>query len=213
MTAPLTPNHQPPHDPDWPPPPPPPLGPDGDPITAAEVLRGVVVTLVSAVAGALLGLLWLWLAPSVLLISDGKGVYLRDSEGESAIGADGTFVLLALAFGAVAALVVFLARRAGGVPLVLGLALGGILGSLLAWGVGTHLGPARDVVAHAKAVGPGVVFEAPLELNMAAAAMLAWPLAAMIVHLSLTALFGPRDPEPDYWGPQPQPKKPEQKSL
>ncbi|MFI9743914.1 DUF2567 domain-containing protein [Streptomyces sp. NPDC052494] len=209
MTAPLTPPHQPPHDPDWPPPPPP-LGPEGDPITAAEVVRGGIVALVSAVTGALLGLLWLWLAPRVLLISDGKGVFLRDSEGESAIGADGKFVLLALAFGAVAGLVVFLWRREGGVPLVLGLALGGVLGSLLAWGVGTYFGPERDVVAHAKAVGPNVTFEAPLELNMAAAAMLAWPLAAMIVHLALTALFGPRDPEPDYWGPQDQPQQPRQ---
>ena len=210
MTAPLTPPHQPPHDPDRTAPPPPPYGPDGDPITAAEVVRGGVVALVSAVTGALLGLLWLWLAPRVLLISDGKGVFLRDSEGESAIGADGKFVLLALAFGAVAGLVVFLWRREGGVPLVLGLALGGILGSLLAWGVGTYFGPERDVVAHAKAVGPNVTFEAPLELNMAAAAMLAWPLAAMIVHLALTALFGPRDPEPDYWGPQDQPQQPQQ---
>ncbi|MFC9705445.1 DUF2567 domain-containing protein [Streptomyces sp. NPDC056943] len=218
MTAPLTPPHQPPHDPDWPAPPPPQHGPAGDPITAAEVVLGGVVALVSTAVGALLGVLWLWQAPLVLLISDGKGVYLRDSEGESAIGADGTFVLLALAFGAVAALVVFLLRRQGGVPLVLGLALGGVLGSLVAWGVGTSFGPARDVVAHAKSVGPNVVFEAPLELNMAAAAMLAWPLAAMIVHLALTALFGPRDPEPEYWGPQDQPPhpkqaQPEQKSL
>ncbi|MEU4060906.1 DUF2567 domain-containing protein [Streptomyces wedmorensis] len=204
MTAPLTPPHQPPRDPDWPPQPPPHHGPAGDPITGAEVVQGVVVALVSAVAGAVLGFLWLTLAPRVLLISDGKGVYLRDSEGESAIGADGTFVLLALAFGAVAALVVFLLRRKGGVPLVLGLALGGVLGSLLAWGIGTTFGPTDDVVAHAKAVGPNVTFEAPLELNLAAAAMLAWPLAAMIVHLALTAAFGPRDPEPEPWD-QPKP--------
>ncbi|MFF7851255.1 DUF2567 domain-containing protein [Streptomyces sp. NPDC003444] len=197
MTAPLTPPHQPqPHDPDWPPPPPPTPGPAGDPITAAEVIQGVLVTAVSAVAGALLGVLWLNLAPRVLLVSDGKGVYLRNSEGESAIGADGTFVLLALAFGAVAGLVVFLLRRRGGVPLVLGLAVGGILGSLLAWGVGTHFGPTSDVVAHAKAVGPNVTFEAPLELNLGIAALLAWPLAAMIAHLALTAAFGPRDPDP-----------------
>ncbi|CAM5475431.1 hypothetical protein STANM309S_06053 [Streptomyces tanashiensis] len=163
-----------------------------------------MVTLASAVAGALLGVLWLNLAPRVLLISDGKGVYLRNSEGEQAIGADGTFVLLALAFGAVAALVVFLLRRKGGVPLVLGLALGGGLGSLLAWGIGTHFGPTADVVAHAKAVGPNVTFEAPLELNLGAAAMLAWPLAAMIVHLALTAVLGPRDPEPEPWD-QPKP--------
>ncbi|WP_411111263.1 DUF2567 domain-containing protein [Streptomyces sp. c-19] len=208
MTAPLTPPHQPPpHDPDWPPPPPPMLGPAGDPITAAEVVQGVLVTLVSAVAGALLGVLWLNLAPRVLLISDGEGVYLRNSEGEAAIGSDGTFVLLALAFGAIAGLVVFLLRRKGGVPLVLGLAVGGVLGSLLAWGLGTYFGPARDVVAHAKAVGPNVAFEAPLELNLGAAAMLAWPLAATIVHLALTALFGPRDPEPEPWD-QPKPYAP-----
>ncbi|MFJ4339677.1 DUF2567 domain-containing protein [Streptomyces sp. NPDC088915] len=197
MTAPLTPPHQPqPHDPAWPPPPPPTSGPDGDPITAAEVIQGVLVTVVSAVAGALLGVLWLNLAPRVLLVSDGKGVYLQNSEGESAIGADGTFVLLALAFGAVAGVVVFLLRRRGGIPLVLGLAAGGVLGSLLAWGLGTHFGPTSDVVAHAKAVGPRVAFEAPLELNLGAAALLAWPLAAMIAHLSLTAAFGPRDPDP-----------------
>ncbi|WP_306326711.1 DUF2567 domain-containing protein [Streptomyces venezuelae] len=205
MTAPLTPPHQPPpHDHHTTPPPPPMLGPAGDPITAAEVLQGVLVTVVSAIAGAVLGVLWLNLAPRVLLISDGKGVYLRNSEGEAAIGSDGTFVLLALAFGAVAALVVFLLRRKGGVPLVLGLALGGVLGSLLAWGLGTYFGPTSDVVAHAKAVGPGVAFEAPLELNLGAAAMLAWPLAAMIVHLALTAALGPRDPEPELWD-QPKP--------
>ncbi|MDV9193302.1 DUF2567 domain-containing protein [Streptomyces sp. SR27] len=205
MTAPLTPPHQPtPHDSDGAPPPPPPHGPAGDPITAAEVLQGVLVTVVSALAGALLGVLWLNLAPRVLLVSDGRGVYLSNSEGEAAIGADGTFVLLALAFGAVAAIVVFLLRRKGGVPLVLGLAIGGVLGSLLAWGLGVYFGPTGDVVAHAKAVGPNVAFEAPLELNLAAAAMLAWPLAAMIVHLALTAVFGPRDPEPDPWD-QPKP--------
>ncbi|MGW3391273.1 DUF2567 domain-containing protein [Streptomyces cinereoruber] len=197
MTAPLTPPHQPqPHDPAWPPPPPPPSGPEGDPITAAEVIQGVLVTVVSAVAGALLGVLWLNLAPRVLLVSDGKGVYLRNSEAETAIGSDGTFVLLALAFGAVAGLAVFLLRRRGGVPLVLGLAAGGVLGSLLAWGLGTHFGPASDVVAHAKQVGPNVPFDAPLELHLGAAALLAWPLAAMIVHLALTAAFGPRDPDP-----------------
>ncbi|MFI9120858.1 DUF2567 domain-containing protein [Streptomyces bikiniensis] len=197
MTAPLTPPHQPqPHDPAWPPPPPPPSGPDGDPITAAEVIQGALVTVVSAAAGALLGVLWLNLAPRVLLVSDGKGVYLRNSEAETAIGSDGTFVLLALAFGAVAGLAVFLLRRRGGVPLVLGLAAGGVLGSLLARGLGTHFGPTSDVVARAKQVGPDVPFDAPLELHLGAAALLAWPLAAMIVHLALTAAFGPRDPDP-----------------
>ncbi|MEV6328192.1 DUF2567 domain-containing protein [Streptomyces sp. NPDC051909] len=206
MTAPLTPPHQPPpHDHHRPEPLPALPAPDGAPGTAAELRQSAVVVALSVVAGAVLGLLWLWLAPRTTLFSDGKAVFLKNSEGEAAIGTDGTFVLIALGFGALAALLVFLIHRHGGVALVLGLALGGVLGSLLGWGVGVWLGPERDVVAHAKAVGPDVPFDAPLELNMWAAAMLAWPIAAMIVHLALTALFGPRDPEPEDgpWPPAP----------
>ncbi|CAM5346301.1 AAA family ATPase OS=Streptomyces viridochromogenes OX=1938 GN=ACM01_24065 PE=4 SV=1 [Streptomyces viridochromogenes] len=164
-----------------------------------ELREGAVVTVVVALLGALLGVLWWRLAPSVPLVGDvvddGWIVYFKDSEGEQAIGVDGTFTLLALAFGLVSAVAVFLWRRRGGVPLVVGLALGGFLGSLLAWRIGVWLGPTEDVVAHAKAVGKGVTFSAPLKLG-AKGAWLAWPLAALVVHLGLTALFGPREPDP-----------------
>ncbi|WP_093763295.1 DUF2567 domain-containing protein [Streptomyces sp. BpilaLS-43] len=208
MTAPLTPPHQPdPHDPWQAPPSGSRLASGGlVPPTAAErraeLVRAAVTALLLTAAGLLLGLLWLWLAPRVPLVSDDTAVYLKDSEGEEAIGADGTFVLLALAFGLVSAVAVFLLRRRGGIPLVVGLALGGLLGSLLAWGVGTWLGPTSDVVAHAKEAGKGVTFDAPLELHAVGAAVLAWPIAAMIVHLLLTWVFGPRDPEPEweFWG-------------
>ncbi|MER7665032.1 hypothetical protein [Streptomyces sp. NPDC096193] len=216
MTAPLTPPHQPsPNDP-WqtpqtgPVPAHPYHGTEGhegahpdDPDLRTDLRDGAVVLVAVAVAGVALGLLWLWLAPRVPLISDGKAVFLRDTEGEEAMGADGTFALLALAFGAVSAAVLFLLRRRGGITLVVALAVGGLLGSLLAWGVGTWLGPTDDVVAHAREVGKGVVFDAPLELN-AHGALLAWPVAAMVVHLALTALFGPRDVEPEWdaYGPK-----------
>lgn len=159
----------------------------------------MTVALFVTVAGIGLAFLWLWLAPRIPLISDGTAVFLSDSEGEEAIGADGTFVLLALAFGAVSAVLAFLFQRRGGIALVVGLAVGGVLGSLLAWRLGVWLGPTQDVVAHAREVGKGVVFDAPLRLRAKWAALLAWPLAAMAVHLGLTALFGPRDPEPE-WG-------------
>ncbi|MGW2181977.1 ABC transporter permease [Streptomyces sp. NPDC001732] len=165
------------------------LGPD--------LRRAAAVTALVTVSGVLLGLLWLWLAPRVPLISDDTAVFLSNSEGEEAIGADGTFVLLALAFGAASGALVFFFRRSGGIALVIGLALGGLLGSLLAWRLGVWLGPDQDVVAHARAVGKGVVFDAPLQLR-AKGVLLAWPLGAMAVHLGLTALFAPRDPEP--WG-------------
>ncbi|MEU0832046.1 ABC transporter permease [Streptomyces sp. NPDC005969] len=164
----------------------------------ADLRRAAVVAVLLTVAGLGLGLLWLWLSPRVPLISDSHAVFLKDSEGEEAIGSDGTFVLLALAFGAVSAVLAFWFHRRGGIALVVGIALGGLLGSLVAWGVGVWFGPERDVVAHAREVGKGVVFDAPLDLH-AKGALLAWSVAAMVVHLALTAAFGPRDPEPE-WG-------------
>ncbi|GGL84734.1 hypothetical protein GCM10010129_30600 [Streptomyces fumigatiscleroticus] len=169
-----------------------------------EVRQAAVITVAVALCGVLLGLLWWWLAPNVPLVGDVAGqdwvVYLKDSEGEQAAGVDGTFTLLALAFGALTAVVVFLFRRRGGVPLVVALTAGGLLASLLAWRLGMWLGPTKDVLAHAKEVGKGVTFSAPLELG-AKGALLAWPVAALLVHLGLTALFGPRDPDPCLQGP------------
>ncbi|WP_258177499.1 DUF2567 domain-containing protein [Streptomyces solincola] len=213
MTAPLTPPHQPPHGSsdgpapspaggaEWPPPHPSASWRTGDEAEekhdlAAEVRQGALAAVAVTATGLLLGLLWLWLAPRVPLISDGRAVLIKDNEGEGAIGGDAVFALLALGFGALTAAGVFLWRKRGGIPLVVGLALGGLLGSLLAWGVGTLLGPTHDVAGHARELGAGVTFDAPLELH-AYGAVLAWPIAAMLVHLGLTALFAPRDPEPD----------------
>ncbi|MCM2576486.1 hypothetical protein [Streptomyces meridianus] len=193
MTAPLTPHEEPPGDPSHSPPPR--QGADGERTGAAKVRQAALVTVLVALSGAVLGALWLWLAPHVLLVSDGKAVYFKNSEGEEAIGADGVFVLLALGFGVLSGALVFLVRRSGGIPIVVGLALGGLLGAVLAWRLGGWFGPAGDVAQHARRVGKGVVFDAPLQLR-AKGALLVWPVAALAVHLGLTALFGPRDPEP-----------------
>ncbi|MFE2279261.1 AAA family ATPase [Streptomyces sp. NPDC059454] len=164
----------------------------------AEIREAGVTAVAVALGGVLLGVLWWWLAPRVPLVGDVVGdnwvVYLKDSEGEHGIGVDGTFSLLALGFGAVSALAVFLVRRRGGVPLVVALAVGGLLGSVLAWRLGVWLGPASDVIAQARSAGKGVTFDAPLKLS-AKGALLAWPFAALVLHLGLTGLFGPRDPE------------------
>ncbi|MBT2412185.1 AAA family ATPase [Streptomyces sp. ISL-12] len=164
-----------------------------------ELWQAAVAAVSVAVSGALLGVLWWRLAPSVPLVGDVVDkswvVYLKDSEGEQAVGVDGTFTLLALAFGALSALVVFLVRRRGGVPLVVALGVGGLLGAVLAWRLGVWLGPTQDVIAHAREAGKGETFSAPLKLG-AKGALLAWPLAGLLVHLGLTALFAPRDPEP-----------------
>lgn len=174
------------HDP-WAPPP----APAAERERRRYVRHGVLVMLpVAALTGLLLALLWVWRAPRVPLISNGETVFLANSEGQEAVGIDGTFLLLGLALGAAAGVAVFLWRRDGGIPLVLGLAVGSLLGSLLAWRLGVLLGPGRDIAARAREVGAGTVFDAPLELN-AKPALLALPFAALAVHLVCTALWGP----------------------
>lgn len=108
-----------------------------------EVKEAAVVTVAVALAGVLLGVLWWWLAPHVPLVADDSAVYLKDTEGEQAIGVDGTFTLLALAFGAVSAVVVFLVRRRGGVPLVVALAVGVCSGRCSPGGSGSGSGRRR----------------------------------------------------------------------
>ena len=85
-----------------------------------------------------------------------RRVYLKDTEGEQAVGVDGTFALLALAFGVVSAARRLPVRRRGGVPLVVGARRR--RAARLAAGLAAR-GVARarrtDVVAHAKAVGQG----------------------------------------------------------
>lgn len=162
-----------------------------------ELRDGLLCALVVTVLGVALGAMWEWLAPHVPLFTDGTAVYLKDPEGEEAIGADGTFVLLSLAFGVVCGAGVFLRNRGGGLGVVLGLTLGAVLGSLVAWRVGMWLGPTSDVVAAAKQAGKGTTFNSPLELQ-SKVGMLAWPVAALVTNVGLLGAFGIRDPEPEY---------------
>lgn len=184
---------------------PPASSPPSRPDWGRALREFVVAALPTALIGGVpLSLLWWWLSPRVPVISDGEAVMLHNSEGQEAIAIDGTFLLAGLALGVVIGTAVFLLRRQGGPAVVLGLAVGAGLGSLLAWQLGIWLGPAEDVVSAALAAGPGVVFDAPLELD-ARGVLLGLPFGALAAHLICVALWGPRDPQPapaefPYWG-------------
>ena len=161
-----------------------------------EVRELLLVALAVAVSGVVLGLLWWLLASPVPYISDGENAFLRHTEGEETVAVDAVYVLLASALGAVSGLLVFLIRRNGGVAVVVGLALGSVLAGLIGWQLGELLGPSGDLAARAADVGRGETFEGPLRLH-STVGLLVWPLVALLVHLIITTLFGPRDPEPE----------------
>ncbi|MFE3630574.1 hypothetical protein [Streptomyces goshikiensis] len=157
------------------------------------------MALLVGVAGVLLGVLWVWLAPRVQYVSNGEAVFLRNTEGEGRIGSDGTFLLLSAGLGALSAVAVFLWRRRGGVPLVIGLGVGSVFAALVGWRVGLWLGPTSDLVVAAGKAGKGVPFDAPMQL-LAYGVLLGWPMVAILVHLGLTAVWGPKDlPAAEPW--------------
>ena len=102
----------------------------------------LAVTAALAVAGAPLGLLWSWLAPSVPVINAGRnGIVVNDPSPEEYIAADGWFTLIGFTFGLLAAVVVWLVlRRDRGPGLLLGVTLGGLACALVMWEVGRLVG-------------------------------------------------------------------------
>ncbi|MER0246716.1 hypothetical protein AAHZ94_33045, partial [Streptomyces sp. HSW2009] len=215
MTAPLTPSDQPPPTTGQQPYPGHPGGAHAaqdagragtGPGKYAEFRDAAIITAALTAVGAVLAVLWAWLAPRVQMVLIGNSVYPKNSESEEVIGGDGTFLLIALGVGLVSTAVVFCFRRSGGVPLVVALTVGGLLGSWVGWRFGIVLGPETDLAVSAREAGERVPFDGPLELK-AKGVLLAWPVAAMVMQLILTGLFGPRDPEPEHaaYAPAPAP--------
>ncbi|MFF7456101.1 hypothetical protein [Kitasatospora sp. NPDC008115] len=167
-----------------------------------ELRVGAATVLACLVLGVVMGGLWAWLAPKVPLVVDGNKILYGDPEGEQRAGADSVFVLLGLGMGVLTALGAFLVtrKRGGGIAVAVGLAAGGLLASVGAWGLGRWLGPGGDLVAEARRVGDGGHFQADIDLG-AYGAVLAWPMAAMVLLLALSAAFGKREEDPPpYWG-------------
>ncbi|MFC5662019.1 hypothetical protein ACFP3U_03375 [Kitasatospora misakiensis] len=170
-----------------------------------ELRIGAVTVLACLVLGVVMAGLWVWLAPKVPLVVDGNKILYADPEGEQRAGADSVFVLIGLGMGVLTALGAFLftRRRGGGIAVAVGLAVGGLLASVGAWGLGRWLGPSRDLIAQARRVGNGGHFQADIDLG-AYGAVLTWPMAAMVLLLALSAAFGKREEDPPpYWVPGP----------
>ena len=137
------------------------------------------------VAGAVTGVIWEMVTPlPQFQIVDGRALS-SEFDVESAIAADGWFAICAAVAGIVSAAVVFAAVRAARISALVGLTLGGLLASVLAWRVGVELGP-DSVRAAAAGLKDGETFSGPLELS-ALGVLFSWPLTAVIVYFALAA--------------------------
>ena len=75
------------------------------------------------------------------MVKRADGIYRAGEGDESSVAADGWFALTALVAGVLVALVVYLRTRPGRLGPLLGLVVGGVLGSVVAWRTGAMLGP------------------------------------------------------------------------
>jgi hypothetical protein len=160
-----------------------------------------LVTVGLAVAGAPLGLLWAWLAPSVPVINAGQnGIVINDPSPEEYIAADAWFTLLGFGFGLIAAVLIWLLlRRDRGPALVLGATFGGLACAVVAWQVGRLVGlNAWKQWQHTSAVGD--TFGRPPDLR-AHGALLVIAFGAVIVTTLLAGWSN--DPDLDLPGAKP----------
>ncbi len=127
----------------------------------------LAVALLVTALGLPVGWLWAAVAPRVLVGMSTDGPYLVHPEPEEYIGADGTFLFIGLGLGVLLAVLCWVAlRRRRGPAIPIGLALGSLAGSYVAWQFGRRIGLAEyhDLLAHARA---GWQFYRPPSLRVA----------------------------------------------
>jgi hypothetical protein len=163
----------------------------GPPPTAAAYWRGwseirvdlrvsARLVLVLALAGLLAGGLWWWLAPRAdFRITDAGAVAIGDPSAELFIADDSVFTLVLAAFGLLSGAAAWLLRRRRGVAIVLALALGCSLMSVVAWQFGELLGGGPS---EAELADVGSVVTTALQLGSLPALAVA-PFTAMLAYL------------------------------
>jgi hypothetical protein len=133
-----------------------------------------------ALVALVVGTAWWALAPALdYRVFDGRAFSLAETDYTRIFTGDAVFVLLAVAAGLVSVGILLL-RGHRGPWLPVGLAVGGVLGSVAAWGLGVLLGPGR-LDALVAAAEDGAVVTAGPEIN-AGAVLLVWPIVAVAVE-------------------------------
>ncbi len=160
------------------------------PPSRPEIVAGLGAVVGLAALGMLVAVAWRAIAPRLAfrIVSPGNGVPVVP-ETEQFFAADGWFVVLTLVVGALAAVLLWRVRSARGPTALLALAVGGFAGAVVTWKFGVVLAPGpSDAALHQV----GNVVRTPLRLR-ALAALMAEPIAAVIVYLLFSGFAGRND--------------------
>jgi hypothetical protein len=171
---------------------------------------GAAVTGAVTAAGLLGALAWWLVAPTPAVRSVEGGVQLVAPNGKAWVGNEGWFVVVAVVVAVACAAVAYRWTRRHGVAVVIGLAVGGLLASLVMWRVGVWLGP-DPLADQARHAAPGAVLHLPLALR-AKGVLFAWPLVSVVITFGLVAGLQQPDPAPtptwSHWTAPGQPASP-----
>lgn len=146
----------------------------------AALITGSVLGLV---LGPLVGVLWLWIAPTPVAINTDGAIYLKDQDTKAFIAADGWFLVIGLVVGAITGCVLYW-RFNGGIATLLGLTVGAMGGAFIAWKVGVALGP-EPLEATVTGVPDQGTLDMPIGIR-AKGVLMGWPLGGVVAFLSLT---------------------------
>ncbi|MEU5879663.1 hypothetical protein [Spirillospora sp. NPDC047279] len=137
-----------------------------------------VTTVLVTVLGPFAGLLWAAVAPAVeFVVVQGEPVF-ADPEGQGPIGVDGRYTLIvAVAAIACGGLAYLRGGRGNDVPLILGLAAGGIVAAVIAMKVGHQIG-LSDYEAAVRRAKDGATVTGVAELR-ATGLVTVWPILAV----------------------------------
>jgi H+/Cl- antiporter ClcA len=153
----------------------------------SELVVGGLIAGFSGLLGAVVGLIWPRVAPHIQLV---RAINGSEAASKALLGDDLWLALLGVAAGifVVAVLTISARDAAGGPGAVLGLAIGGFLGSLVAAHVG-HLVQQPHLVTTLRASYKGITPHSIKALLgyfdfkvRAKAVLLAWPIAAIAMH-------------------------------
>lgn len=159
--------------------------------------RALGAALVAVAVGTVGGLLWQAVAPRVEVVKVDRGFVYAQAQPEQPVAADAWFGAIGLVSGLVLAILAWaLLRRHRGLPLMVGLVLGSLVGAWLGWRLGVWLD--RDAfLSAASAAQVGDHLSAPLSLGMSGleynalwppkltGIVLAQPLAVAIAYTTL----------------------------